>query len=301
MRFNIILVLLLSTFILGCKTDGRSLAADKTSGNSPEVKAKITNPKLNELSGIAASKKNKDVFWVHNDSGDKAQIFAISENGQLICTVQMPAIDAQDWEDICLGPGPQKDSTYIYIGDIGDNLAKRDIKTIYRLLEPDLSKVKKGAVLIEMEVEAIRFRFPDGSRDAETLMSDPLNGDLYIASKRENKVGVYRLPFPQSTKEVLTAEFQLKLPVTQVTAGDISPDGRHILLKNYEQIFYWSRDEGQSIREALKSFPRFLNYMTEPQGEAICFSPDLSGYYTISEMADKGYTILYFYPYSFTE
>ena len=301
MRFTIIVVILLSALIVSCRTDGRSLAADKTSGNSPQAKAKFTDQKLNEISGIAASRKNKNVFWVHNDSGDKAQIFAISEDGQLLCTIQMPGIEAQDWEDIAIGPGPEQDSSYIYIGDIGDNQAKRDIKTIYRIMERDLSSVKTGAVLIEMAVDAIRFRFPDGSRDAETLMSDPLTGDLYIVSKRENQVGVYRLAFPQTTKEILTAAFQLKLPVTQVTAGDISIDGRHILLKNYEQIFYWSRDDGQSIKDALKNFPHFLNYMTEPQGEAICFSPDLAGYYTISEMANKGYTILYFYPFQFKE
>ena len=70
-------------------------------------------------------------------------------------------------------------------------------------------------------------------------------------------------------------------------------------MKNYEQIFYWKVEEQQSVKSALQKFPKFLNYMREPQGEAICFSPALDGYFTISEMANSDYTVLYFYPHHF--
>ena len=37
-----------------------------------------------ESSGIIKSKKYPGVFWTHNDSGDSARIFAITEDGKII-------------------------------------------------------------------------------------------------------------------------------------------------------------------------------------------------------------------------
>ncbi|WP_456407606.1 hypothetical protein [Caldithrix abyssi] len=295
----LVAVLLVALALNACQVDRKSVASDKPASNSPLKKAKISLPQLNEISGIVASKRNKDIFWIHNDSGDKARIFAINSAGELRLTVELQNTKATDWEDITLGKGPRAGLDYIYIADIGDNRARRDVKTIYRLIEPDLSALGDNPLVKIADYDAIRFRFPDGSRDAETLMSDPWNGDLYIVSKRENQVGVYVLPYPQKTDQILTANFLLKLPVTQITAGDISPDGRHIVLKNYEQIFYWKRSREQTLPQAMEKFPAFLNYVPEPQGEAICFSAQLDGYFTISEMADRNYTVLYFYPHRF--
>ena len=38
--------------------------------------AEVTHPQLDEMSGIVAS-TYKDIYWVHNDSGDRPRIFAI--------------------------------------------------------------------------------------------------------------------------------------------------------------------------------------------------------------------------------
>ena len=42
----------------------------------------IENSDINEASGICASKKNSNVLWLHNDSGDYNRIFAISLDGK---------------------------------------------------------------------------------------------------------------------------------------------------------------------------------------------------------------------------
>jgi len=35
----------------------------------------INNDSLNEVSGLAASRKNSNVLWTHNDSGDESRVF----------------------------------------------------------------------------------------------------------------------------------------------------------------------------------------------------------------------------------
>ncbi len=300
MRFPIFVVALFAFGTLfHCSADRKSASA--TNSDLDDVRAVlVSDPELDEISGIAASRKFSKIFWVHNDSGDKARIFAIDSSGQTVGQVLLKGVQAVDWEDIALGPGPQPHTDYLYIGDIGDNRARRDFKVIYRLAEPDVQVLKsKGRLLID-RFAAIRFRLPDGARDAETLLCDPVSKDLFVISKRENRVHLYRLPFPQDTLQIGTAQFLEELPLTEITAGDIAPSGRHIILKNYLQIFYFPRGKGQSVAQALDRFPSFLPYKEEPQGEALCFAPDESGYYTISEAPNHRPAKLYFYPYRFT-
>jgi hypothetical protein len=40
----------------------------------------ITAPTIDEASGLAVSRLNDNILWVHNDSGDTARIFAIDRN-----------------------------------------------------------------------------------------------------------------------------------------------------------------------------------------------------------------------------
>ena len=81
----------------------------------------------------------------------------------------------------------------------------------------------------------------------------------------------------------------------QLVGGDISPDGTEVLLKSYVKVFYWRRQTGQSLVDLLQTEPTILPYMPEPQGEAIGFATDGSGYYTLSEAQSGLEPRLYFY------
>ena len=39
---------------------------------------------IQEASGIVASRKNKSVLWVHNDSGNSTIVYAINPTGELL-------------------------------------------------------------------------------------------------------------------------------------------------------------------------------------------------------------------------
>jgi hypothetical protein len=255
---------------------------------------KLKNPKLKEISGITASKSNSGYFWVHNDSGNEPQIFLIDQDLKIIMTCFLEGIINRDWEDITLGPGPKEGKTYIYIGDIGDNNADNSLKYIYRLEEPEFDG-KTDNVWIK-DFDRITFRLSGDKKDTETLLLDPRTRDLYVISKREEPVWLYKLSYPQSTSDTATATKLFSLPFTQIVGGDVSADGRKILLKNYEHIYYWKDEDGkQSIETLLPQKPYEVPYELEPQGEAIAWAKDNSGFFTLSEKNVGKETYLYFY------
>ncbi|MBN2012136.1 hypothetical protein JW960_22595 [candidate division KSB1 bacterium] len=263
------------------------LSAQSAMNTNRKVIGLLENDLITEASGLAASRQNVNVLWVHNDSGDEARIFAMTTEGKNLGIYTIEGATAIDWEDIAVGPGPLEECDYIYIADIGDNKAERSIKHIYRVVEPEVyaSRAPKDTVLTQ--VEQISFRYPDGKYDAEALMVDPITRDIYVITKREQHVRLYRLVFPQEVKKTNEAEFITELNLTDVTAADISATGGEILVKTYNMVYYWNRIPGRKLTDVLKKdTPQNLPYVPEPQGEAIAWHPNSLGFYTTSE--EKG-------------
>lgn len=255
----------------------------------PSSDATIKDERLDELSGIAASASNPGYLYVHNDSGDSSRWFAISSDGGVKATIHYDAdphlgLGVVDVEDIAVCTGPEDGAHYVYLGDIGDNDAvRKDIK-IYRAKDPVLT-----TPYIKVKADRLVLRYPDGPRDAETLMADPVDKLLYIVSKREDSVAVYSTPlnFKSGDTVVLTRRTRLFFAGSGqpkwITAGDISPSGTKILLKSYAHVYYWKRGAGEPVWKAMQRPPANLPYDLEPQGEAIGFSLDEKGYFTVSE------------------
>ena len=240
---------------------------------------------MNETSGIAASSINQGDYYVHNDSGDISRFFAISPDGKLISTLYYKG-DAIDCEDIAVGPGPGIKKSYVYVGDIGDNAGVRKYITIYRI--PEETTWTKGGN-INVTATPVNLKYPDGPRDAETLMVDPVQKLFYIISKRSDTVSVYTAPLTYKPNDTLVMTYRTKLffkgykPFKWITAGDISKDGKQILVKSYEKVYYWNREGNEPIWQTLQRTPAEPHYQQEKQGEAIGFTPDGKGFYTVSE------------------
>ena len=242
---------------------------------------------LEEASGIVASVTNPGMFWVINDSGHAADVFLIDIHAQIRMVCHLKGVKNRDWEDITLGTIEGK--TFIYVGDIGDNLAQYSSKLIYRFEEPVF---ESGEITIE-EIKTITVFLSDGGRDTEAMMIDPLTNDLYLVSKREDSVHLYHAAFPYS--DSLTMNKVAQLPFNSIVAANISSNGKEILMKDYPNVYYWKREEGQSVVELLKQPPIALPYDMEEQGEAICFAIDGKGYYTVSETTKRRQAELLFY------
>lgn len=252
---------------------GVQFAAGVNAGN-------INSSSLTEISGCAASRINDGIFWMHNDSGDRPRIFAISKTGVLKATYNLSGASAADYEDIAVGPGPVSGQSYVYVGDIGDNGASRNTKQIYRLPEP-----KVGTSATTQSVEKFNFVYPDGPRDAETLMVDA-NGDVYVVSKRETAANgnrVYRFKAPLVNGQTYTGVEVARIHTQWLTGGDIAADGSRILIRDGGQVYLWLRYDGETVGAALSRAPIKVPTVDEPQGEAVCWDKTGTDYYTTSE------------------
>jgi tartrate-resistant acid phosphatase type 5 len=245
------------------------------------IRGNVEAPELVEASGLIASRQHGDVLWTHNDNGD-SRLFAMTARGKHlgIYDTQMPAVD---WEDLAIGPGPQIGVDYIYVADTGDNAQIRSTVTVYRVPEPTVRSAQSPVNVNLSDVAAVSLRYPDGAHDAESLIVDPDTGDIYVITKRDTPSRIYRAAYPQSTSTTTTLEFLGQLTWGGALSGDISPDGREILLKDFDDAFYYSRPAGTSIAAALSAPPESIPYTTQQLGEGISWDGQGRGYFTNSE------------------
>src|SRR5436309_124045 len=94
------------------------------------VTGHVADGAATELSGLVLSRTQPGVLWTHNDSGDRARVFAVTPAGRVLADLDVPAAHNVDWEDIALGPGatpagPSGRGAALYLADIGDNAAQR--------------------------------------------------------------------------------------------------------------------------------------------------------------------------------
>ena len=274
-----------------------SAMADCPTFIAPAQLGTVESSLLNEISSVAASRKNADVLWVHNDSGDSARIYAMSTQGKHLGIYNLLGASATDWEDMTIGPGPVEGQDYIYVGDTGDNARQRSSVTVYRVAEPLVSAAQEPVTINLDDVDALPMQYPGPAvYDCETLLVDPVSGDLFLVTKDragEGVAHVFRNPAPHTAGVMVTLELVDNIPLpSQVTGGDVSPSGDGVLLRLYSQAYYWPRATGTNLWEAFSGTACPVPLAVEPQGEAIAFAADGLGYYTISEGA---FQPIYFY------
>jgi hypothetical protein len=251
---------------------------------------KLDKKFINEASGIDASEINAGALWTHNDSGGDADAYLIDSLGKYVAKISFKDLKNRDWEEIAVAK--HADTSYLYIGDIGDNRAIYATKYIYKCIEP---KLKKDETKLITAFDTIAFALEDGPRDTEAFFVDENTQDIYIFSKREPEISVYLLPYPQATKEIFTAKKIATLPITQIVAADYDAQTNELLLKNYETVYYWKKNKDESWQSMFARLPLKQPYIPEPQGEAICFAHSGNGYYTLSEEAKGEKPTLLFY------
>ena len=266
---------------------------------APDQTAVLTDPVLNEVSGIAASRAQPPLLWVHDDSGGAPALYAIRPDGSLASTYTIEGATNTDWEDIAVGPGPERNTSYLFVGDIGQNGGARDAVTVYRVAEPPVPFVASGTL---PGAAVISLRYPDHPVDAESMFVDPRTGDLFIIDKEYlSGVGhVFRAPkralvdgadvtmtevgsFTAPRDDAAAPSAVTRFPGTIITGADISPDGSTILVRTYRRVLAFSRPAHGTVSAAFRRPPCIASQIDEPQGEAIGFAANGASYFTISE------------------
>lgn len=263
--------------------------------------SELQDPRLREVSGIAASRQHSGWFYVHNDSGDGSNVYVIDRAGALVGVIELESVQAVDFEDIAIAPGA--DGFDVCVGDIGDNSGRREFVGIVRFSEREaLLGVRSDARRSRVRPTVHRVRYPDSAGDAEGLAVDPVTGDAYIFKKDVwGRCDVYRLaaPWPQQAKleRVATLRVPVTLPGARVvTAADFRPDGSRLLTRSYLCGWEWRLEDGVFTSDAAQVAVRRdeiakrladdgvrVAMPLERQGEAAAHAADGSGILTISE------------------
>ncbi len=270
---------------------------------------------IKEVSGIACSRVTPGYIWMQSDDYESYIVATTELGSERHCKVKFSKTIRWDWED--MSGGVYNDTNYLFIGAFGDNEETDGNYSIVYFKEP---AIDASTPEITIEPNQIKYEYPDGKKhNAEALMYDNVSQTIYIITKvYYNVCQVFSLPMRLDYgTETQTLTYVCDLGVRSdlgyseknqpykgfhlVTAADISPDGKYILIKNhnnivasYSWILYWERMEGETVEEALTRQPQPLQcYMYEWQGEAICWLDD-DTFYTTSD-ADDGNPPIYKY------
>jgi hypothetical protein len=238
---------------------------------------------INEISGMVKSRRFDDIYWIHNDSGDEARLFALDRSGEIVFpdflrgAFHGAASEANkvpwpghrvgvaaniDWEDITI------DDDMIYVADTGNNgNARRDLG-IYVIPEPNPRAVESTRPIRFLPVvypEQKQYPADQWHFDSESLFID--KGTLYLISKHrqageiskfEPGANLYRLDtqYTDRQNKLIKVDHHDRLAVA--TGADLSPDGRWLAIISYIDLWIFERPakgdqwfKGKAFRKSL--------------------------------------------------
>lgn len=274
---------------------GALASMDIARASEPQMMGLISDERVAEISGMAASARHPGILWVHNDSDDHAAVYALDQRGEVVATVLLNDAVNLDWED--MAHWESEGRHYLVVADTGDNGGLRKELTLYAIEEP--------AELVDQRVPLAwrqRFVWPDGPRDCEAMAIDPRNGDILLISKKRVPPELFRLRRSADPDAVAEAErigllAGIEQPTAadlrrnpvygryraQITAAAIDPAARAMVVLNYRVALVYQRAESESWAEAVARQPAQVNYPWLPQAEAVSFSADGRSVFIASE------------------
>ena len=227
-------------------------------------KFKIDYQALQEVSGISRSQRFEDVFWVHNDSGDDARVFAINRQGDVIYPEFLPFHGQQpragrspwpgyaielaahyDWEDIA------SDADWLYIADTGNNgNARRDLG-VYKVPQFNPRVIEKTRATSYIPIaypDQQLFPAENWHYDSEALFVDA--GQLYLITKHRvaGRIGtfepggdLYRLTDAGSARPNELERVDSLSTLFMVTGAALSPNGARLAVLGHRDLWLFPR------------------------------------------------------------
>lgn len=255
----------------------------------------LIDPQLDEISGLAASRRHANVLWMLDDGGNPERLFAVSTRGERLATLRVEGVTKTDWEDIAafeLDGRP-----YLLIADTGDNGGLRRSLQLHVVEEP--ARIENARL---HPAWSIAFRWPDGPRDCEAVAVDAKRGEVLLISKKRQPPELFSLPLrpqgtslqtakrlgtlagvPQPDARALQRAPQRARLDGQVTAADVSPDGRTLAVMTYRWLLLYPRRGEETWADAVARVPRFQPLPWLPQAEALAWSRDGRHLYATGE------------------
>jgi hypothetical protein len=286
----LLLLVLAVLCIAGCSRDG----ATTGEAHGGSLTGVLLDSQLAEISGLAASRRHRDVLWLHDDGGNPARLFAVNTDGDRLATVRIEGVTKTDWEDMAAFRMDGHD--YLLVADTGDNGGLRRTLQLHVIEEP--AQLQNARL---RPAWSIAFRWPDGARDCEAVAVDEQAGQVLLISKKRQPPEVFVLPLraqhgiqtarriatlagvPQPTEAELRANPKQARIMNQVTAADISPDDRTLAVMTYRNLLLYPRLGGQSWEQAVAAAPKVTELPWIPQAEALGWARDGKALYATGE------------------
>ncbi len=135
------------------------------------------------------------LVWTFNDSGGEPEIYSYSmADSSIKQRITLWNGKNYDWEEI------SQDSSFVYVGDFGNNFGIRHNLCIYIIDKEDIPKHKNKAV----KARKIHFTYPDYAPTTFTLKRSAFdceamicfNDSIYLFTKNwiTNTSGIYQIP-----------------------------------------------------------------------------------------------------------
>lgn len=173
-----------------------------------------------------------NLLWTHNDHFDST-LYGLDLKGEIKKKINLPKLRTDDWEEV------SQDSTYIYIGDFGNN--NRGNRKDLRILRIP----KKSFYSTNPEIDTIAFSYPNQTDfslkkanttdfDCEAFMV--LDDDIYLFSKqwKTEKTNVYTLPKNPGS---YVAQFRNTVDVDGlITGATLLPSKKGVVLCGYSKF-----------------------------------------------------------------
>jgi hypothetical protein len=199
---------------------------------SAKIRAKsslVLNDSLNETSGLIVF---DNLFWTHNDDHDTT-IYGMDSNGKIQKKIKLEKVKNNDWEEI------SQDSSYIYIGDFGNNFQGNRKNLYFLRIE------KKSFLLNKPLMDTISFSYSnqtdfsiqkENTTDFDCEAFVVSQDSIYLFSKqwKQNKTSVYVLP---KTPGKHIAKLKETLDVRGlITGATLVASGKGIVLCGYSEM-----------------------------------------------------------------
>lgn len=255
----------------------------------------LLDPQLDEISGLAASRRHPDVLWMLDDGGNPERLFAVGTDGTRLATMRVEGVTKTDWEDIAAFRLDGRD--YLLIADTGDNGGLRRSLQLHIVEEP--ARIENARV---RPAWSIAFRWPDGARDCEAVAVDAQRGQVLLISKKRQPPELFALPLrprgpalqtaqrlgtlagvPQPSAESVRRNAQRARLEGQITAADISPDTRTLAVMTYRWLLLYPRRGDEDWGQAVARAPQVQALPWLPQAEALAWSADGRHLYATGE------------------
>ncbi|MFG1921138.1 hypothetical protein [Cryptosporangium sp. NPDC048952] len=277
-------------------------AGARTTYGAPSTRCTVTDPRLDQISGMAAT---RGALYVVNDTAPvtvwqlDARCRAIRQTILTLPTAHDPRATlrssgekAVDLEDV----GVAADGA-LWLADTGGNTSSRTAASLYRWVPGRTLDSARAGVPVTRDnpipqvnaVSRYDLRYPDGPQDIEAVLPT-LTGRIVLVSKVLNGVAaVYETSVPlrsvSTPRRVGTLDLRPWLPgrALSVTGGAVSPDGVRFVLRTPGAALEWDAPDGDVAGALSSGVPRRVELPKAPQGEAITYTDDGSALLTGGE------------------